>query len=340
MKQRPDKIHNSCRPPIQDVVVENDVVKQKQEEQHLPSTPPKTMTKTTTTPSQRITACMATYPVRFGVIGQAVQSLLCNQTQPLDEIRIHVNETFINRPPPELQLPNDPRIKLYYYYNNCNCNTNDNDNDDNKEKNNAAASPIFVNNNITDIGKFKVADKIRDGIVFTVDDDILYPPDYIEKMVKAVHCYQGKAIIGVHGCILPTGPPVTTWKQYLEQRRVHSFKRAVAVDLPVNVVGTGTMAYDASQFQFDWKSYLHQQRMVDIHVAVEAQMHGWPMITPARPADWMVPIEHYNGERIWDSVQTNEQMQQAIICRLGDVPHWRLNMVDGNGSITAREKSA
>jgi len=169
---------------------------------------------------------------------------------------------------------------------------------------------------------------VEDGIVLTVDDDIWYPPNYVEDMVAAVQRYGGKVIVGVHGCVLPVGPAVSTWDEYRENRRVHWFQRAVSTDLPVNIVGTGTMAYDARHVRFDHRTY-ETGRMVDIHVAVESQQKGYPMITPPRLREWMVPIEPDEGdsaESIWDMVRTDETMQAEIIGRLNDVKSWSLHV--------------
>ncbi|MEC8720877.1 MAG: glycosyltransferase family 2 protein [Candidatus Thermoplasmatota archaeon] len=245
---------------------------------------------------QEITICMATFPGRFTVIKHAVQSLL-NQTLPPDKILIHVNES--DEIP---KLPNDPRIIV------------------------SGSSE----ENITDIGKFKLAGNVSSGIVLTVDDDIHYPEDYIETMVNAVNRYDGEAIIGVHGCVLPVGPAVSNWNEYRKNRRVHWFRRPVSVDLPVNIVGTGTMGYDASKIAFDWTKY-QEQRMVDIHVAVEAQRKGIPMITPSRKRDWMAPIDPDEGdsaESIWDMVQTSEDMQNDILRVLQSIESWTLNLND------------
>jgi hypothetical protein len=245
-------------------------------------------------PTGPITVCMATFPARFKQTPEAVASLL-EQSMPPDRIMIYVNEA--DAVP---GLPDDPRIEVF------------------------GSEDV----NLTDIGKFEVASMVEDGIVLTVDDDIWYPPNYVEKMVSAVQRYGGKAIVGVHGCVLPVGPAVSTWDEYRENRRVHWFRRAVSTDLPVNIVGTGTMAYDARQVRFDHRTYA-TGRMVDIHVAVEAQQKGYPMITPPRLREWMVPIEPDEGdsaESIWDMVRTDETMQSDIISRINDVRSWTLNV--------------
>mgnify|MGYP001456719912 CR=1 FL=1 len=256
--------------------------------------------------NSEITICMATYPGRFGVIKKAVESLL-DQSMPPNKILIHVNES--EEIPP---LPNDSRIIV------------------------SGSS----DENITDIGKFKLAADIHEGIVLTVDDDIHYPPDYVETMVDAVNRYDGEAIVGVHGCVLPVGEAVKDWDEYRRKRRVHWFRRPVSTDLPVNIVGTGTMAYDASRITFDWTKY-EQQRMVDIHVAVEAQRKGIPMITPPRGREWMVPIDPDEGdseESIWEMVQTSEDMQQDIIDVLRSVPEWTLNIA-GKSNLSVNDLS-
>lgn len=241
-----------------------------------------------------ITVCMATFPARFKQIPVAVASLLEQSVAP-DRIMIYVNEA--DGVP---GLPDDARIEVY------------------------GSKDV----NLTDIGKFEVASMVEDGIVLTVDDDIWYPSNYVEEMVAAVQRYGGKAIVGVHGCVLPVGPAVATWDEYRENRRVHWFQRAVSTDLPVNIVGTGTMAYDARHVRFDHRTYA-TGRMVDIHVAVEAQQKGYPMITPPRFREWMVPIEPDEGdsaESIWGMVRTDETMQSDIIGRLNDVESWSLNV--------------
>ena len=245
-------------------------------------------------PTGPITVCMATFPARFKQIPEAVASLL-EQSMAPDRILIYVNEA--DAVP---GLPDDSRIEIF------------------------GSKDV----NMTDIGKFEVASMVEDGIVLTVDDDIRYPPNYVEEMVAAVQRYAGKAIVGVHGCVLPVGPAVSTWDEYRENRRVHWFQRAVSTDLPVNIVGTGTMAYDTRHVRFDHRTYA-TGRMVDIHVAVEAQQKGYPMITPPRLREWMVPIEPDEGdsaESIWDMVRTDVNMQSEIIRRLNDVKSWSLNV--------------
>lgn len=240
---------------------------------------------------ETITICMATFPARFSVIGRAVESLL-NQTIAPTKVLIHVNESSESPP-----LPDDPRIEVH-------------------------CSP---DENLTDIGKFKMAGMVSEGYVLTVDDDIIYPPDYVESHLTWLKAYDNKAITGFHGAVLPVGAPIKTWREYKEKRRVHWFKRGLSLPLPVQIVGTGTMGYHVDCVSFDYTQFYHQ-RMVDLFVAAHAQENMVPMITPPRRDDWMKTIddEEEDLQAIWSQVQVNFDLQNKMLEVIRSVESWRL----------------
>ena len=91
-------------------------------------------------------------------------------------------------------LPNDPRIEVH-------------------------CSP---DENLRTLGNLRWRDGFE-GYVLTVDDDIIYPPDYVESHLTWLKAYDNKAITGFHGAVLPVGAPIKTWREYKEKRRVHWF---------------------------------------------------------------------------------------------------------------------
>jgi hypothetical protein len=240
---------------------------------------------------EEISVCMATFPARFSVIGKAVQSLL-DQRLPPTRILIHVNESDI--PPP---LPDDDRIEVY-------------------------CSP---DENLTDIGKFKMTEKVNQGYVLTVDEDIIYPEDYIESHIHWLQRFDNQVITGFHGAVLPVNEPIQTWQDYKDHRRVHWFRRGLSTPLPVQIVGTGTMAYHVDTVQFDYRDFQYQ-RMVDLFIAAHAQCNNIPMITPPRPDEWMVPIEEEDEEleAIWAQVQVDFDLQNKMLEVIQSAGKWKL----------------
>ncbi|WP_422824221.1 glycosyltransferase [Xenorhabdus thailandensis] len=42
----------------------------------------------------------------------------------------------------------------------------------------------------------------KTGYLFTLDDDLIYPPDYIEKLIEKIEKYERNVFICVHGNII------------------------------------------------------------------------------------------------------------------------------------------
>ena len=224
------------------------------------------------------------------MIGKVVQSLL-QQTAQIHQLLIHINNSAV---PPT--LPYDSRIKVHY----------------------SSAS-----HDLTDIGKFKMAATVESGVVATVDDDIIYPKNYIQRLTGAILSYEGRAVVGYHGAILPR-ESIQSWSEYLRKRSVYWFRDGLKEDQAVHVLGTGTMAYHTDLINFDWKSFDYG-RMADLHVAVEAQKKGIPMIALSRPDDWIKSIAQTKKvyrQSIWRTAQKDSTLQKQMIEVVNRVNQW------------------
>lgn len=117
----------------------------------------------------------------------------------------------------------------------------------------------------------------KDGYLFTIDDDIIYPDDYICRMKAAIDRYKKNAIIGLHGSIItrPTN----------HKRKLLHFKRGLLQDIPVHILGTGIFGYHSSTITIDWRKF--SPGKIDEQVAVIAQEKNISMLCLAHPADWV-----------------------------------------------------
>ncbi|MEK9731502.1 MAG: glycosyltransferase [Candidatus Poseidoniales archaeon] len=242
-----------------------------------------------------ISVCMATYPARFKTVGRTVATLL-NQTTPPSEIHLWVNES--DNPPP---LPDDSRIVVH----------------------------LAPENNLTDIGKFAAASLAPEGIIILADDDLNYPPDYVERMVIETTRFDGRACVGLHGVVLPLGREINKIEEYFNMRRVHLYRRGLSIHLPCHVIGTGTMAYDSRKIKFDYTRW-SQQRMVDLHVGVECQRLGIGMVTIPREQGWLSPFEpEEDDESIWEHVKRDTTLQKEMMEVVSQVKDWNFILHDG-----------
>ena len=235
--------------------------------------------------NDEITVFMATYPGGFKTVNDAITSLL-NQTKQVDKIILHVNS---KEPPKNLVKSSRLDVRL--------SETNDADN-----------------------GKFKYMGEFN-GYFFTVDDDICYPPDYVEQMIFNVDHHNRKSIIGVHGIAFPTGPPISRWSEYREHRRTHTFTSANGTFTQVNCLGTGTIAFH-SQLGIPNFDRFDTLRMVDLHIAVWAQEHSIPMYSCPRISNWLTEFDIEHETRIWSQANTETQLQAEMLQTLNKVPRW------------------
>ena len=235
---------------------------------------------------EKVNVFMATYPGGFDKISLTVKSLL-NQTVPFTKLTIHVNGPEIPS-----DIPTDPRIEV-----------------------------IYSDVNYADNGKFVHLDGVS-GYILTVDDDINYPLNYIEELIKNIELFNRKALIGVHGALLPWGPHVSRWSDYRELRRSHVFSAQHSSTNFVNVIGTGTMGFH-SNIGIPNINLMDTLRMVDLHIAVWAQQQSIPMYTIPREKNWMKEFEDLGDQRIWQQANSNLELQNEMMETLSKIKHWK-----------------
>jgi len=128
---------------------------------------------------------------------------------------------------------------------------------------------------------------------FLVDDDLRYPANYVAKMKRAIDSYGGSRIIGAHAAILRKDP-----KNYFSDRSVWHFAAKINSTFPVNVLGTGTVAFSGDLVRLSEISPV-MPNMLDVYFAVYCQSRGIGMSSIARPTNWIqqIPIK----QSIWGS---------------------------------------
>lgn len=143
--------------------------------------------------------------------------------------------------------------------------------------------PILGNKegNCGDIGKFWFVDQLN-GYYFTVDDDILYPYNYSQKMIAALEYHKRNAVIGVHGCVLNMRH---MWNYY-RARNLTNYRNGLQKERRVHVIGTGTAAFHTDTFKLS-KDCFRVKNMADIWFAVEGQKQKIPFILIQRPSYWL-----------------------------------------------------
>jgi hypothetical protein len=162
---------------------------------------------------------------------------------------------------------------------------------------------------LRDNGKFFFLDNLEQGYHITIDDDIVYPPDYVQKLILKIEQYGRKAIVGVHGVLFDQ--PI---ERFFLRRTVYGFYREHIRDAFVNLIGTGTLAYHTSTITLEFDSFT-DHGMADVFVAVQAKRDGVPIICMQRPKGWLESMDPDDEEEetLWDEFQHADERQTALV---------------------------
>lgn len=147
-----------------------------------------------------------------------------------------------------------------------------------------------INPDITDNGKFYALQEHHEPCYFfSCDDDIIYPVDYVHKMIEWIERFNGQAIVTHHGRILK-GKGLS----YYTGHYSYSCMRSVHGASLIHVAGTGVSAFRTDMFNPKHLIESQDQRMSDLVFSLEAAKQGVPIYIIPHMAgyfeDMKVPI--------------------------------------------------
>jgi hypothetical protein len=140
-------------------------------------------------------------------------------------------------------------------------------------------------------------------VVAMVDDDIIYPQNYVDRLVEALQKFDGEAIVGVHGRVFL--PP---HKSYVKNALLFHFAKELSESCYVHELGIGTCAFVSSSFAVDPREW-ERHDMADIIVAIQAQRRGLPRIAVARPTGWLKPLTEHQSDSLWSKTFMDDSEQ-------------------------------
>lgn len=182
----------------------------------------------------------------------------------------------------------------------------------------------FGDNSLGDAGKFFWADETK-GYHFVCDDDILYPPNYVNKMIAKIEQYGRKAVVGIHGINLRF-TPITDYHASTERFPFHS---EVKKDTLVHILGTGTIAYHSDTMKVSVRDF-KEKNIADIFFALLGQNQKIPFIAIERHKRWL------SQQGVENSIFAERSLTMEIILTYINPVRW--NKFDYFGLMGEEEK--
>lgn len=217
----------------------------------------------------RVVAGMATHLGRRSTVEHAVQSIAAQ----VDMLFLHLND--YDEPPPGVCLPN---VKITTY---------------------------AEHGDLNDAGKFLMLPQVNgDSYIFAVDDDIVYPSNYVEHLLAALEQFGRSVAVGVHGVVL-------AWplERFFEGRSVAHFRRPAVHRRFVDIVGTGTVAFHSSAVNLSLADF-QEPGMADLWFAAACKEQGVPRIMVERPDRWLGPLDAEDS--LWSAFGMNDSIQTRV----------------------------
>jgi hypothetical protein len=151
------------------------------------------------------------------------------------------------------------------------------------------------------------------AVYLGIDDDIVYPPDYAETMVRHVRGLNGPGVVGVHGMRL-----MPDFASYVEGVLVYHRTLRVRRPAAVHLLGSDTVAFDTGVLRFDPRGWPHRN-MVDLHLALECARRGIRRWVVPREDGWVGGLGQDLPDSVWRAVKDNHEIQTRLARELAAV---------------------
>ena len=159
-----------------------------------------------------------------------------------------------------------------------------------------------------------------DSNFLTFDDDITYPVDYADRIVREIERTERKSVIGFHG-IWFNRFPVTN---YFAQRKLHQYFNLVSINQNVHVIGTGCCGFYVATlrkagFSFSYfEKFKEYGNFNDMTFAQFLREKRIPMIVVSHPAQWMQIYPNTQDQHaLWKQAKIAGKVTELLFLQKG-----------------------
>lgn len=164
----------------------------------------------------------------------------------------------------------------------------------------------LLDNSLGDAAKFYKIDEYNNDYYFACDDDIIYPNDYCEVLIKK--CDKYKSVIGLHG--VNVIKPVTS---YYKNRRVFHGFNPLSSDVEVDLVATSSCVIDTSVLKVRLSDF-PIPNMADIWLGDLCKKQNIKSYAIERGSNWLKYSEFMADKwTIYDDYKSKKDYEQTKI---------------------------
>jgi|SRR6056297_250013 len=159
--------------------------------------------------------------------------------------------------------------------------------------------------------KFFFVDGCHD-YYFSCDDDLIYPQDYVDRMIDKIQQYNNKIIVTAHGGNIQ---PDMSVKVKGGGRR---FNQPLAKDQFIMYGGTGVMSFYQPYARLSFRDFYYDN-MVDVNMYYKTQDKKMPVLLINKPENWIkyqdsvLPLFSINKQKKTDFLSLYKQRLSEVV---------------------------
>ncbi|MGY0556053.1 glycosyltransferase family 2 protein [Vreelandella sp. 2A-K22] len=159
-----------------------------------------------------------------------------------------------------------------------------------------------------DAGKFYMLGADKNCIYFSIDDDLYYPGDYVQRTLKYLAFLNQPCVVSYHGRVLSKNANCyydDIEENYKCLNEVNHMER-------VEFAGTGVMAFDTEKIDIDF-SFFEKENMADIWMGIFCKDHGFPMYVLPHTKEWISHNEIDFNNTIFVKYKTDKDHANSVL---------------------------
>jgi hypothetical protein len=167
---------------------------------------------------------------------------------------------------------------------------------------------------LRDNGKFFFLNQSESRYYATIDDDILYPTDYLKRLAGFLGSAGRLAAVGVHGAIYPY-PIIDMFRS----RYLLHFEDPLSHVIPVHFLGTGTTMIDQVEWDLQFAEF-GEPGMADVWFAAAASKRKASQFVVRRRRRWLEKVERAtrdSGGALFYEGLLDDRTQVAVLEQAG-----------------------
>lgn len=163
---------------------------------------------------------------------------------------------------------------------------------------------------ISDIGKFYAVDEVS-GYFITLDDDLIYPANYVDRLLVGIEKYKRNAVCTFHGRRFSAFPVDSYYRG--KTRHVCRCLGTQESDQEIHFGGTGVMGFHTDTLNVDLSEFKHCS-MADIWMGIICAKQNIPIVSLSHAAGWIKESAMYDrGTTIFEKCHRADDVQTEIV---------------------------